>query len=59
MLFLATLGPRLSIGITIMVTPFIDVLATQLLLLLLKEFSLMPLVACAMTPRAMGLGLSL
>ena len=31
-------GPRLSIGITIVVTPFIDVLAAQLLLFLLEEF---------------------
>jgi len=34
---LATLGPRLSISITIMVTPFIDVLAARLLLFLLEE----------------------
>jgi hypothetical protein len=36
--FLAALGPRLSIGITIEVTPFIDVLAVGLLLFLLEEF---------------------
>jgi hypothetical protein len=31
-------GPRLSIGITIKVTPSIDVLAVRLLLFLLEEF---------------------
>jgi biopolymer transport protein ExbD len=32
------LGPRLSIGITIEVTPFIDILLARLLLFLLEEF---------------------
>ena len=36
--FLAALGPSLSIGITIVVTPFIDVLAVRLLLFWLEEF---------------------
>ena len=36
-LSLAALGPGLSIGITTMVTPFIDVLAVRLLLFLLEE----------------------
>jgi hypothetical protein len=36
---LVALGPGLSIGITIVVTPFIDILAAQLLLFLLEEFS--------------------
>ena len=35
---LATLGPRLSIGITIEVTPFIDVLVAWLLLYLWEGF---------------------
>ena len=34
---LAALGPRMSIGISIMVTPFIDILAARLLLFLLEE----------------------
>ena len=38
MLSMAALGPGLSIGITTMVTPFIDVLAVRLLLFLLEEF---------------------
>jgi hypothetical protein len=36
---LVALGPGLSIGITIVVTPFIDILAARLLLFLLEEFS--------------------
>jgi hypothetical protein len=36
--YLVALGSRLSIGITIEVTPFIDVLAARLLLFLLEEF---------------------
>ena len=34
----AVLGPGLSIGITIVVTPFIDVLSAQLILFWLEEF---------------------
>ena len=35
---LVALGPGLSIGITIMVTPFIDILAARLLLFQMEEF---------------------
>jgi hypothetical protein len=38
MLFLAVLGPGLSIGFTTKVTPFIDILVARLFLFLLEEF---------------------
>jgi hypothetical protein len=54
MMFLVALGPRLSIGITIEVTPFNGISAAWLLLFLLEESLL--IVAYAVSPRAMGSG---
>jgi hypothetical protein len=47
-MFLAALGPGLSIGITIEVTPFNDILAAWLLLFLLEESPL--IIAYAVSP---------
>jgi hypothetical protein len=50
------LGSRLSIGITIEATPFIDILAARLLLFLLEEFPFNAYHNLRSEPPSQGLG---